>query len=129
MNSASVREEQHGQSQRRETRRCSSTRTTPRPPSSQGLLAEVAKYGTAHATRAYGDWTGTSLRGWKDRLLAQSIQSIQQFNYTTGKNATDAALVIDAMDLLYSGRFDGFCLASSDSDVTPASPHGSGSPA
>ena len=82
------------------------------------LLAEVARYGTAHVKRAYGDWTGTSLKGWKDRLLAQSIQPIQQFAYTTGKNATDSAMVIDAMDLLYSGRFDGFCLVSSDSDFT-----------
>jgi uncharacterized LabA/DUF88 family protein len=84
----------------------------------EGLLAEVAKYGTAHVKRAYGDWTGTSLKGWKDHLLAQSIQPIQQFAYTSGKNATDAAMVIDAMDLLYSGRFDGFCLVSSDSDFT-----------
>jgi uncharacterized LabA/DUF88 family protein len=84
----------------------------------EGLLAEVAKYGTAHVKRAYGDWTGTSLRGWKDHLLAQSIQPIQQFAYTRGKNATDAAMVIDAMDLLYSGRFDGFCIVSSDSDFT-----------
>ncbi len=82
------------------------------------LLAEVAKYGTAHVKRAYGDWTGTSLKGWKDQLLSQSIQPIQQFAYTTGKNATDSAMVIDAMDLLYSGRFDGFCLVSSDSDFT-----------
>src|SRR5215471_7460293 len=82
------------------------------------LLAEVAKYGTAHVKRAYGDWTGTSLRGWKEHLLAQSIQPIQQFAYTRGKNATDAAMVIDAMDLLYSGRFDGFCIVSSDSDFT-----------
>ncbi len=82
------------------------------------LLAEVARYGTASVKRAYGDWTGTSLKGWKDRLLAQSIQPIQQFAYTTGKNATDSAMVIDAMDLLYSGRFDGFCLVSSDSDFT-----------
>jgi uncharacterized LabA/DUF88 family protein len=82
------------------------------------LLAEVAKYGTAHVKRAYGDWTGTSLRGWKDQLLSQSIQPIQQFAYTTGKNATDAAMVIDAMDLLYSERFDGFCIVSSDSDFT-----------
>lgn len=82
------------------------------------LLAEIAKYGTAHAKRAYGDWTGTSLRGWKEHLLAQSIQPIQQFAYTTGKNATDAALIIDAMDLLYTGRFDGFCIISSDSDFT-----------
>jgi uncharacterized LabA/DUF88 family protein len=82
------------------------------------LLAEVARYGTASVKRAYGDWTGTSLKSWKDRLLDQSIQPIQQFAYTTGKNATDSAMVIDAMDLLYSGRFDGFCLVSSDSDFT-----------
>ncbi|XRQ15046.1 NYN domain-containing protein [Actinomadura welshii] len=82
------------------------------------LLAEVAKYGTAHVKRAYGDWTGTSLRSWKEHLLDQSIQPVQQFAYTTGKNATDAAMVIDAMDLLYSDRFDGFCLVSSDSDFT-----------
>ncbi|WP_329521859.1 NYN domain-containing protein [Spirillospora sp. NBC_01491] len=82
------------------------------------LLAEVAKYGTAHVKRAYGDWTGTHLKGWKDRLLAQSIQPMQQFAYTIGKNATDAAMVIDAMDLLYTGRFDGFCIVSSDSDFT-----------
>jgi uncharacterized LabA/DUF88 family protein len=84
----------------------------------EGLLAEVAKYGTAHVKRAYGDWTAPNLRGWKDQLLAQSIQPIQQFAYTTGKNATDSAMVIDAMDLLYSGRFDGFCIVSSDSDFT-----------
>jgi uncharacterized LabA/DUF88 family protein len=84
----------------------------------EGLLAEVAKYGTAHVKRAYGDWTGTSLKGWKAQLLDQSIQPVQQFAYTSGKNATDAAMVIDAMDLLYSGRFDGFCLVSSDSDFT-----------
>ncbi|WP_184721637.1 NYN domain-containing protein [Streptosporangium saharense] len=84
----------------------------------QELLAEVARYGTAHVKRAYGDWTDQRLRGWKDRLLAQSIQPMQQFAYTTGKNATDAAMVIDAMDLLYTGRFDGFCIVSSDSDFT-----------
>ena len=88
------------------------------PGITEALLGEVAKYGTAHVKRAYGDWTGTSLKGWKDQLLAQSIQPIQQFAYTTGKNATDAAMVIDAMDLLYSLRFDGFCLVSSDSDFT-----------
>ena len=88
------------------------------PAIADGLLAEVAKYGTAHVKRAYGDWTGTNLRSWKDQLLTLSIQPIQQFAYTTGKNATDAAMVIDAMDLLYSGRFDGFCLVSSDSDFT-----------
>ncbi|MGH8112393.1 MAG: NYN domain-containing protein [Rhodanobacteraceae bacterium] len=82
------------------------------------LLAEVAKYGTAHVKRAYGDWTDTHLRGWKEELLAQSIQPIQQFGYTRGKNATDSALIIDAMDLLYSGKMDGFCIVSSDSDFT-----------
>ncbi|UVS78516.1 NYN domain protein [Actinokineospora sp. UTMC 2448] len=88
------------------------------PAAVEGLLAEVAKYGTAHVKRAYGDWTGTSLRGWKDRLLALSIQPVQQFAYTSGKNATDAAMMIDAMDLLYTGRFDGFCIVSSDSVFT-----------
>ena len=88
------------------------------PSITEGLLAEVAKYGTAHVKRAYGDWTGPNLRGWKDHLLAQSIHPIQQFAYTKGKNATDSAMVIDAMDLLYSGRFDGFCIVSSDSDFT-----------
>src|ERR1700749_2082198 len=88
------------------------------PSITEGLLAEIAKYGTAHVKRAYGDWTRSNLRGWKEQLVAQSIQPIQQFAYTRGKNATDAAMVIDAMDLLYSGRFDGFCLVSSDSDFT-----------
>ncbi|MBN1173398.1 MAG: NYN domain-containing protein [Micromonosporaceae bacterium] len=88
------------------------------PTSIAALLAEIAKYGTAHVKRAYGDWTGTSLKGWKDHLLAQSIHPIQQFAYTSGKNATDAAMIIDAMDLLYSDRFDGFCIVSSDSDFT-----------
>ncbi|MBS2533590.1 NYN domain-containing protein [Catenulispora sp. NF23] len=88
------------------------------PGNAPTLLAEIAKYGTAHVKRAYGDWTGTSLKGWKEQLLTLSIQPIQQFAYTSGKNATDAAMVIDAMDLLYSGRFDGFCIVSSDSDFT-----------
>src|ERR1700748_1917002 len=88
------------------------------PSITEGLLAECAKSGTAHVRRASGDGTAPNLRGWKDHLLSQSIQPIQQFAYTTGKNATDAAMVIDAMDLLYSGRFDGFCLVSSDSDFT-----------
>ncbi len=88
------------------------------PSITEGLLAEVAKLGTAHVKRAYGDWTSTNLKGWKDHLLEQSIQPIQQFAYTKGKNSTDAAMVIDAMDLLYSGRFDGFCIVSSDSDFT-----------
>lgn len=82
------------------------------------LLSEIAKYGTAHVKRAYGDWTSPDLKGWKDELLRQSIQPIQQFAYTHGKNATDSAMIIDAMDLLYSSRFDGFCLVSSDSDFT-----------
>ena len=81
-----------------------------------GLLAEVAKYGVAGVRRIYGDWTKPNLAGWKATLLEHSIQPIQQFAYTTGKNATDGAMIIDAMDLLYTGRFDGFCIVSSDSD-------------
>jgi uncharacterized LabA/DUF88 family protein len=88
------------------------------PALASAILAEVATYGTAHVKRAYGDWTGTNLRGWKPHLLSLSIQPVQQFAYTVGKNATDAAMVIDAMDLLYTGRFDGFCLITSDSDFT-----------
>ena len=83
-----------------------------------GLLAEVAKYGTANVKRIYGDWTLSGLKGWKEVLLQYSIQPIQQFGYTSGKNATDSALIIDAMDLLYTGQFDGFCIVSSDSDFT-----------
>lgn len=83
-----------------------------------GLMAEIAKYGTASAKRIYGDWTTPNLRGWKDALLNYSIQPIQQFSYTYGKNATDSAMIIDAMDLLYTERFDGFCIVSSDSDFT-----------
>jgi uncharacterized LabA/DUF88 family protein len=81
-----------------------------------GLLAEVAKYGVASVRRIYGDWTKPNLGGWKSCLLEHSIQPIQQFAYTTGKNATDGAMIIDAMDLLNTGRFDGFCIVSSDSD-------------
>ncbi|KAK4138999.1 hypothetical protein BT67DRAFT_368930 [Trichocladium antarcticum] len=88
------------------------------PVVADALLAEVAKYGTSFVRRAYGDWTGTNLKGWKEQLLMQSIQPIQQFAYTQGKNATDSAMIIDAMDLLYTNRFDGFCLVSSDSDFT-----------
>jgi uncharacterized LabA/DUF88 family protein len=83
-----------------------------------GLLSEIAKYGTANVKRIYGDWTRSGLKGWKEILLQYSIQPIQQFGYTSGKNATDSALIIDAMDLLYSGKFDGFCIVSSDSDFT-----------
>lgn len=82
------------------------------------LLAEIARYGTATTRRIYGDWTKPHLVGWKEKLLQHAIQPIQQFAYTSGKNATDSALIIDAMDLLYSGRFEGFCLVSSDSDFT-----------
>jgi NYN domain-containing protein/OST-HTH/LOTUS domain-containing protein len=81
-----------------------------------GLLAEVAKFGVAGVRRIYGDWTKPQLNGWKDCLLEHSIQPVQQFAYTTGKNATDGAMIIDAMDLLNTGRFDGFCIVSSDSD-------------
>lgn len=84
----------------------------------QELLAEVSRYGTATIKRAYGDWTTTNLRGWKDVLHTMAIQPIQQFAYTSGKNATDSALIIDAMDVLHTGRVDGFCLVSSDSDFT-----------
>lgn len=82
------------------------------------LLSEVAKYGTANVKRIYGDWTDPRLRGWKEMLLEHSIQPIQQFGYTKGKNATDSAMIIDAMDLLYTAKFDGFCIVSSDSDFT-----------
>ncbi len=82
------------------------------------LLSEVASYGTATVKRAYGDWTTPNLAGWKDVLHVHAIQPIQQFSYTRGKNATDSALIIDAMDLLHGGRVDGFCLVSSDSDFT-----------
>jgi uncharacterized LabA/DUF88 family protein len=82
------------------------------------LLKEVAKYGVAHVKRVYGDWTDSRLTKWKDKLNKFAIQPIQQFAYTKGKNATDSALIIDAMDLLYTGNFDGFCIVSSDSDFT-----------
>ena len=84
----------------------------------EALLAEIAKYGSATVKRAYGDWTTPNLRGWKEAINAHAIQPMQQFAYTTGKNATDSALIIDAMDLLYTGNLDGFCLVSSDSDFT-----------
>jgi len=84
----------------------------------KNLLDEVAKYGVASVKRIYGNWTTPQLQGWKDVLLSNSIIPIQQFNYTTKKNATDSALIIDAMDLLHAGNLDGFCLVSSDSDFT-----------
>jgi hypothetical protein len=89
-----------------------------RPAIIDGLLQEVARLGAANVRRIYGDWTRTAHGGWKRQLLAHSIQPVQQFAYTTGKNATDSAMIIDAMDLLYTRRFDGFCLVSSDSDFT-----------
>ena len=84
----------------------------------KGLMDEVAKLGRATVRRIYGDWTRPNLGSWKDLLLEYSIQPIQQFAYTKGKNATDSALIIDAMDLLYAGQLDGFCIVSSDSDFT-----------
>jgi uncharacterized LabA/DUF88 family protein len=83
-----------------------------------GLLAEVAKYGVSSVKRIYGDFTSTQQSQWKKELLRHSINPVQQFAYTSGKNATDSSLIIDAMDLMYTGRFDGFCLVSSDSDFT-----------
>jgi uncharacterized LabA/DUF88 family protein len=82
------------------------------------LLEEAAKFGIASVKRIYGDFTSTRMTQWKKALLRFSISPVQQFAYTTGKNATDSALIIDAMDLLYTRRFDGFCLVSSDSDFT-----------
>ena len=84
----------------------------------EGLLAEIAKYGVASVKRIYGDFTSTRMTQWKQALLKHSINPVQQFAYTSGKNATDSSLIIDAMDLLYTQRFDGFCLVSSDSDFT-----------
>jgi hypothetical protein len=82
------------------------------------LLEELAKYGVPTVKRAYGDWTTTQLNGWKAELNRHAIQPVQQFAYTTGKNSTDSALIIDAMDLLYTGRLDAFAIVSSDSDFT-----------
>src|SRR5881394_1894120 len=83
-----------------------------------GLFEEVAKFGEASVRRIYGDFSGPHLKSWSDILQKHAIDPYQQFAYTKGKNASDIALVIDAMDLLHSGRFDGFCLVSSDSDFT-----------
>jgi uncharacterized LabA/DUF88 family protein len=82
------------------------------------LLEEIAKYGTPTVKRAYGDWTTQQLVAWKDELLSHAIQPVQQFAYTRGKNSTDSALIIDAMDLLYAGNLEGFVIVSSDSDFT-----------
>jgi uncharacterized LabA/DUF88 family protein len=82
------------------------------------LLEEIAKYGTPTVKRAYGDWTTQQLASWKAQLLRHAIQPVQQFAYTRGKNSTDSALIIDAMDLLYAGNLEGFVIVSSDSDFT-----------
>ena len=82
------------------------------------MLAEASKYGLVIIRRIYGDWTTANMNGWKDTLQTYAIQPIQQFRYTIGKNATDSAMIIDAMDILYQGGIDGFCLVSSDSDYT-----------
>lgn len=84
----------------------------------EGLLAEVSLYGEATVKRIYGDFTTTNSNGWKKVLQEHAIKPVQQFAYTTGKNATDSTMIIDAMDLLYTRRFDGFCIVSSDSDFT-----------
>jgi len=82
------------------------------------MFEEIAKYGTPTFKRIYGDWTKPNVSGWKKVLLENAITPIQQYSYTTGKNSTDSALIIDAMDILYTGKVDGFCIVSSDSDFT-----------
>jgi hypothetical protein len=84
----------------------------------KGMLEEIAKYGTPTFKRIYGDWTKPTVSGWKSVLLENAITPVQQYSYTQGKNATDSAMIIDAMDILYSGKVDGFCIVSSDSDFT-----------
>jgi uncharacterized LabA/DUF88 family protein len=83
------------------------------------ILSEIAKYGVANIRKAYGNWKNLSLKGWEDCLHEYAIHPVQQFDYTKGKNATDAALIIDAMDLLYTQRLDAFAIVSSDCDFTP----------
>ncbi len=84
----------------------------------KGMMEEIAKYGTPTFKRIYGDWTRPTVSGWKNVLLENAITPIQQYSYTSGKNSSDSALIIDAMDILYSGKVDGFCIISSDSDFT-----------
>jgi uncharacterized protein (TIGR00288 family) len=84
-----------------------------------GVLNDLAKYGVTNIRRAYGDWKNASLKGWEEQLHPYAIQPVQQFAYTRGKNATDAAMIIDAMDLLYTRELDAFALMTSDSDFTP----------
>ena len=83
-----------------------------------GILEEIAKYGVPTFKRIYADWTKPHVAGWKAVLLDHAITPVQQYSYTTGKNSSDSALIIDAMDILYTGRVDGFCVVSSDSDFT-----------
>jgi hypothetical protein len=83
-----------------------------------GILEEIAKYGVPTFKRIYADWTKPHVSGWKSVLLDHAITPVQQYSYTTGKNSSDSALIIDAMDILYTGRVDGFCVVSSDSDFT-----------
>ena len=82
------------------------------------MMEEIAKYGNPTVKRIYGDWTKPQVTKWKNILLENALNPIQQYGYTTGKNATDSAMIIDAMDILYSNKVDGFCIASSDSDFT-----------
>ncbi len=84
----------------------------------RGVMEEIAIYGTPTFKRIYGDWTKPTVAGWKKVLLENALTPIQQYSYTTGKNSSDSALIIDAMDILYSGKVDGFCIVSSDSDFT-----------
>lgn len=84
----------------------------------QGMLEEITKYGTPTFKRIYADWTQPTVSGWKKVLLEHSITPVHQYSYTSGKNATDSSMIIDAMDILYTGRVDGFCIVSSDSDFT-----------
>src|SRR6186713_3465123 len=83
-----------------------------------GILEEIAKYGVPTFKRIYADWTKPHVAGWKAVLLDHAITPVQQYSYTTGKNSSDSALIIDAMDILYTGKVDGFCIVSSDSDFT-----------
>lgn len=87
------------------------------------ILTEITRYGTANIRRAYGDWSTTALKGWKDKLHEYAVRPIQQFAYSSGKNATDIALVIDTLELLYTQRLDAVCIASSDGDFTPLVMH------
>jgi uncharacterized LabA/DUF88 family protein len=84
----------------------------------KGILQEIVKYGTPTIKRIYADWTKPTVSGWKNSLLENAIVPIQQYSYTSGKNSTDSSLIIDAMDILYSAKVDGFCIISSDSDFT-----------